>query len=392
MKDDFVRNEKNENVDMSLPLFQRPFRVRVREGWEKFLKGEEKLRAFIDQKADSEVIAEYFADLLAPAFEDVYAEVGFNGEKYELILNLEGDWPRLFSMTYFRRHAPEEVLAHWNILVGRQAREPKSEENRGKFGVQISGNAVYANEILVWTEWNDKEAKVFLYCEKLLPLLREKENEAYHIAYIMLDYAIGELAEMKYICELNILDAPYEEPALSLVQLLPHFLENLSLGREELFDAERYCELYCGYRMKPDEEAHDGLRRDVIVGSGCFMSLLNDFWRGESYIMDTYHKDGIVAGYFCFPLYGFEGDNIGGQILDFRDDSAAMIEKMAGLDSFSYIGGASGIYYGYLDFIAWDLKAVLDAAAAVFSKSGLDWVMFHSFRQEAEGIMLFKNN
>lgn len=392
MEDDFAMHGKENRGDMSLPLFQRPFRVRVREGWEKFLKGEEKLRALIDRKADSEVIAEYFADLLAPAFEDVYAEVGFNGEKYELILNLEGDWSRLFSLTYFKHHAPGEVLAHWDILIGRQSRESKSEKDMGKYGLQISGNAVYANEIQVWTEWNGKEAKVSLYCEKLLPLLQEKENEAYHIAYIMLDYAIGELAEMQYICQLNILDAPGQEPALSLAQLLPHFLENLSLGREELFDAGRYCELYCGYHMKPDEEAHDGLRRDVIAGSGCFMSLLNEFWHGETYIMDAYHKDGIVAGYLCFPLYGFEGDNKGAKILDFRDDAAAMMENMAGPDSFAYIGGASGIYYGYLDFIAWDLKAVLDAAVAVFGRSGLDWVMFHSFRQETEGIMLFKNN
>lgn len=385
MESSHAEDQEEKKVDMSLPMFQRPFCVRVREGWEKFMKGEEKLRALIDQKADHEMIAEYFADLLAPAFKDVFAEVGFNGEKHELILNLEGAWWRLFAVTYFQRHAPEEVLRHWDILVGRQSREHKSD-----YGVQISDNAVCANEIQVWTVWEEKRAEVSVYCEKFLPLLPEKENEAYQIAYIMLDYAIGELAEMEYIRELHILDAPYEEPALSMAQLLSHFMENLSLSREELSDAGRYCEMYYAYHMKPDEEAHDGLRRDVFAGSGCFMSLLNEFWRGETYIMDAFHANGIVAGYFCFPLYGFEGENRGAQILDFRDDSAAMIEKTAGLDSFSYIGGAAGIFYGYLDFIAWDLKAVLDAAAAVFSQSGLDWVMFHSFRQEAEGIMLFR--
>ena len=249
---------------------------------------------------------------------------------------------------------------------------------------------MYANEIQVWTAWENKEAKVSVYCEKFLPLLPENKNDAYQIVYIMLDYAIGELAEMKYICELNILDTPFAEPALPLAQLQKHFMENLSLSREELLDAERYCELYYGYQMKPDEKADDGLRRDVYVGSSCFVSLLNEFWHTETYIMDSYHKDGIVAGYFCFPLYGFEGENRGNEILDFRDDSATMIEQAAGLDSFAYLGGATGIYYGYLDFIAWDLKAVLDAAVAVFSRSGLDWVMFHSFRQDADGIMLYK--
>lgn len=383
-------DEKDKQVDVSLPLFQRPFRVRVRESWENFQAGEERLRSFIDQKADSEVIAEQLGALLAPVFEEVYAEVGFNGEKYELLLNLDGDWSRLFSLTYFQSHAPEEVLAQWNIRVGRQSREYESGEALEKYQVQICGSTVCASEIQVWTAWEDKRAKVFIYCEKLLPLLQERENEAYWIAYTMLDYAVGELAEMEYISELQILDAPYEETALSLAQVLPHFMENLSLGRKELLDARRYCELYCGYRMNPDEEAQDGLRGDVIAGSSCFLRLLNEFWQGETHIMDTYHADGIVAGYFCFPLHGFKGDDRGAQILDFRDDSAAMIENAAGTDSFSYIGGALGIHYGYLDFIAWDLKAVLDAAVDVFGKSGLDWVMFHSFRQDAEGITLFE--
>ena len=105
--------------------------------------------------------------------------------------------------------------------------------------------------------------------------------------------------------------------------------------------------------------------------------------------MDTFHADGIAAGYFCFPLYGFEGTDRGAQILDFRDNAAENIEKTAGLDSFTYIGGASGIYYGYLDFIAWDLQAVLDAAVSVFAQSGIDWVIFHRFRQDADSITLF---
>ena len=32
----------------------------------------------------------------------------------------------------------------------------------------------------------------------------------------------------------------------------------------------------------------------------------------------------------------------------------------------TFLGGATGLYYGYLDFIAWDLPAVLDAANSIF--------------------------
>lgn len=378
--------DNNNQENKSLPLFEIPFRERVREGWKNFMKDEAELRRLIDERTGGEEIGEQLEILLCPVFTEVYAEVGFHEGKYDLILNLEGDWSRLFPLTFFKRQAPREVLEHWNILVGRQARDEKS----GDFQLRIEEDLVSAEDFQVWTVWAGKEAEVSVYCEKLLPLLPERESNAYWIVYTMLDYAMGELTEMKYISELKLLQAPKEEKALSLSELLPNFMGQLSLTREELFDAERYCQMYAGYQMKPDEEAEDGLRRDVYVGSCGFLPLLNEFWRGESRMMDTFHRDGIAAGYFCYPLYGFQREDRSAQILDFRDEMADKIEEMAGAESFAFIGGASGIYYGYLDFIAWDLKAVLDAAVSVFGESGIDWAMFHSFRQDADGITLFE--
>lgn len=378
--------DNNNQENRSLPLFELPFRERVREGWKNFLKDEAELRRLIDERAGGEEIGEQLEILLCPVFTEVYAEVGLHEGKYDLILNLEGDWSRLFPLVYFKRRAPKEVLKNWNILVGRQARDEKS----GSFQLRIEEDLVSEEDFQVWTVWTGKEAEVSVFCEKLLPLLPERESNAYWIVYTMLDYAMGELTEMKYISELKLLQAPKEQNALPLSELLPHFMEQLSLTREELFDAERYCQMYTGYQMKPDVEAEDGLRRDVYVGSCGFLPLLNEFWRGESRMMDTFHRDGIAAGYFCYPLYGFQGEDRSAQILDFRDEMADKIEETAGADSFSFIGGASGICYGYLDFIAWDLKAVLDAAVSVFGESGIDWAMFHSFRQDADGITLFE--
>ncbi len=368
------------------------FRLRVHACWEHFLQGEEQLRQLIDQKADSEAIAERIASLLTPAFNDVSAEVGFNGEKHELILNLDGNWARVFPLIYFQKQAPAKVLEHWNILIGRQSREidRQKEKSLGDYQIQISGNSVCIDEIQVWTVWENEKANVSIYCEKLAALLPEKESEAYWIAYVMLDYAVGELAEMSYVRELEVLAAPHAEPSMTLAQLPSQFMEQLSLTVEELFDPERYCARYSAYRMEPNEDADDGLRGDVFTGSSCLISLLNAFWSEDTYIMDTFEQDGVTAGYFCYPLGGFTGDDRGAQILDFRDNTAMMIENTAGAENFTYIGGATGIHFGYLDFISWDIKAVLDAAVSVFEKSGIDWVMFHSFRQDDEGITLFE--
>ena len=68
-------------MDKKNKLPERPFRARVHECWDNFLKGEAALRQLIDQRADSEKIAEQLDALLTPAFETVYGEVGFNGKK-----------------------------------------------------------------------------------------------------------------------------------------------------------------------------------------------------------------------------------------------------------------------------------------------------------------------
>ena len=54
----------------------------------------------------------------------------------------------------------------------------------------------------------------------------------------------------------------------------------------------------------------------------------------------------------------------------------------------TFLGGATGLYHGYLDFIAWDLPAVLTAAQAFFEGSGLPYAHFHAFRRDVGGVPL----
>ena len=146
-----MANENNQE-NRSLPLFELPFDRRVEEGWKHFLKEEAELRRLIDERADSEGISEQLEILLCPVFTVVYAEVGFHEGKYDLILNLEGDWSRLFPLVYFKKRAPKEVLELWNILVGRQARDEKN----GDFQLKTGNNLVSAEDFQIWTEWQGK--------------------------------------------------------------------------------------------------------------------------------------------------------------------------------------------------------------------------------------------
>ena len=108
---------------ISLPQFWECFRERTENWWETFAEMEAELRQMMDEDKDHTRGAELVAQMegaLNQAFDEISFEMGFNGKKHELILTPEGDKVKLFELVYFQKHAPKEVLEHWNILVGRQ--------------------------------------------------------------------------------------------------------------------------------------------------------------------------------------------------------------------------------------------------------------------------------
>ena len=52
------------------------------------------------------------------------------------------------------------------------------------------------------------------------------------------------------------------------------------------------------------------------------------------------------------------------------------------------IGGATGLYCGYVDFIAWDIREALNMAKEFFEGTDIPWAIFHTFRREAGSVPL----
>ena len=52
-------------------------------------------------------------------------------------------------------------------------------------------------------------------------------------------------------------------------------------------------------------------------------------------------------------------------------------------------GGATGLYCGYVDFIAWDIREALNMAKEFFEGAAdIPWASFHTFRREAGSVPL----
>ncbi len=133
---------------IALPQFSECFRERTENWWETFAEMEAELRQMMDEDKDHTRGAELVAQMeetLNLVFDEISFEMGFNGKKHELILTPEGDKVKLFELVYFQKHAPKEVLEHWNILVGRQP--IRNIGLRTEDGWDISGE-----DVQIWLE------------------------------------------------------------------------------------------------------------------------------------------------------------------------------------------------------------------------------------------------
>lgn len=382
-------NDTQEYIDdcrrrLSLPRFEKNFRERTQEGWAAFSQIEAELRQIIDTDEThqrGEELVEKCGNALKTALRDTSFELGFNGEKYELILSPEGLRSRLFPLVYFQKQAPESVLEHWNIWVGRQPCEG--------FELRAGEIEVRAEDVQMWAEeTEDHQVSLVLYCEKLTPLLKEDTDKVWWALSMLVDQTIGEVSAIAFVAGFDVYAQPKDEPA-KLLSELPELLQSMGLSLWR--DGGDYLEnSYRAYELEPVQDPDADWRLDVYTGSCRLPVLINDYLTARADTVDEYHRDGIAAGFLCYPVDGFAGEDRAEQILRFRDDLRDAILEKAGAEAVTFLGGATGLYFGYLDFLAWDLPAVLDAARDFFEDSQIDQGGFHTFRRDVGTVRLWE--
>lgn len=367
---------------ISWPQFSECFRERTQNWWETFAEQEAGLRRMMDEDKDHRHGAEIAAQMegvLNLTFDEISFEMGFNGEKYELILTPEGNKVKLFELVYFQKHAPEEVLEHWNILVGRKP--IRNIGLRTDDGWEISGE-----DVQIWLEaQGENRFAISAYCEKLLPMLREQEGRAWWMLTTLTDQVLGEISHMRYIDSFDVLEKPKAEPSI-LMSHLPDRLKERGLDLSA--DPEAFLENYIAYQMKPNEDPEADWRLDVMVGSTRCVPLVNGYLNADNDFMDALHADGVAAGFFCYPLDTLREHEDSQKIFDFRDKLEEALTAGNGPEALTLIGGATGLYCGYVDFIAWDIQAALSKAKEFFAGTDIPWASFHTFCREAGTVTL----
>ena len=140
--------------------------------------------------------------------------------------------------------------------------------------------------------------------------------------------------------------------------------------------------------MEPNKDPEADWRLDVMVGSTNCVPLINGYLNADNDFMDALHADGAVAGFFCYPLDALREEEGTNKIFDFRDKLEEVFTTGDGPEVLTLTGGVTGLFCGYVDFIAWDIEAALQMAKEFFEDSEIPWARFHTFRREAGTVNL----
>ena len=110
-----------------------------------------------------------------------------------------------------------------------------------------------------------------------------------------------------------------------------------------------------------------------MLGSTCCVPLINGYLNADNDFMDDLHADGAVAGFFCYPLDTLREEEGTEKIFDFRDKLEELFTTGNGPEVLTLTGGATGLYCGYVDFIAWDIRTALNMAKEFFEGTDIPW-------------------
>lgn len=365
--------------------FDKNFKERTLEAWYVFEQNEEKLRQLMSEdryRRNGDEIIKLSEAAFSIVLSDVDFTIGFNGEKFEVIFSPNGSKVELFKLAYFTKHVPKSLLENWDFLLGLRA-DPD-------YFLQFGDLSIGAKDVQLWIENPGKTyLELSIYCSKLSSLPVEQRQSSHGILCFLASKVVGELNLMAFVDSVNILVEPLPEK--------PYLLSDLSALMENMnFDlnitAEEYLDCGITYGRKPNEDDTFELRMDVLKGFTSCPSLFNEYLDGATYSSDTLYADGAIAGFICYSLEEFVGEEKVDKAMAFNQELEKYLEKYAGPDVYTYIGDAVGQHCGYLDVIAWDLPALLEAAKEFFKNNKAAKADFYGFKRDSEVVNLWQGD
>lgn len=379
----FIDSCKKQTV---CPYMLPSFNERAQKAWDAFVAIEEKVRTMIDsmrqdsqERVDYETSMQLVHDALENVFDDINFELGFDQDRYDLVLSAHGFKRQLLVLLHFARLMPEQLKSTWKVTVGRRSAIEG-------FSMRAHGQEVSPKDVRVWMRVQDRGVGLQLYCEKLARLAKQEPEKVDWFLHILVDQVLGEVSNILLVQAFEVLDRPLQTKSISLAEL-PEQLKQRGL-RVSNNVAQRMEQSYFGYEQKPDENWESDWRSDIFIGRSRARNLLAGYENQSRKAWEALANEGAFAGFIAFSLSWFDGENRGEKIMAFCQTLHRHLDKECGSDVYCHLGSANGIYACYVDFFAWDIHKILDSLVPFFDKAPVPWAIYHVLRRDGAPIVL----
>jgi hypothetical protein len=177
------------------------------------------------------------------------------------------------------------------------------------------------------------------------------ESDRWTVLFLVLDEALGEFGTQSWIGQIKMTDSRLAD-AMPLKEL-PAFVSSTEV--ETGWKKYAPTDTWTGYQMK---EPHDRFRRgDIIAGTTCNMTLLDEFLQSEDRLEDPLAQTGAD---YLFVKFDASILPEGKQVEVRAKIEDALQESLLAARSGRHLGGALGIRFAYIDLMIFDGGSSLD--------------------------------
>lgn len=369
---------------LSVPVFEKPFRVRVKEVWAAIEAESEKLEQLFSEIAGPEAVRSRLEVLMAPVAGpwwkiDVYARRG----RIMIEISPHGWRLECFPILEFIRHMPESLKEHWDVNPGRMQRP-----NVAEMTFSAGGFMIPASDIRIWPQHAEGMWKLMVYVENSASFDEPAFFECFHAVRTLIDRAVGEAARLRWADSISLCRAAPEGTGLTLLEFADFLRENAPDSVHETL--ENYALMPHEYRMRPDRSPDAPLLADVRKGVTLCPPLGYLYSQKKTVGMDALASVGATAGFIFFEVNEESSDGASKEARRKAAREALQAHLlMTCPDCIDFVGVAEGTRYEYLQFFSWDIQPVIAAAAEFFGT--LDDVLeagFHTYLRDASSTML----
>ena len=364
IKDDVEYFINCSEQGINVPIITCSFLDRVKLTWDEFKQRRSHIEDLINTNEHDLAIA-LLEECFHVLFEDIHFELGIKDKVYEIIFPTECDLATTLQLKTFIAHVPSKLKKHWSFIIGRPYDANLIIDN-GAAKLTSQDFMVYSCDI------GNNRYDLKIIAPKLKQLTSTDE-QAQKLAFYFIASTLGEVNYLNHIAGLELLNKEANIKDLSDYDqgcTLDSFIEKLK---------EQGLKLNNDVKLLPDsclkEYQHATpygnemcSRFDIDHGMSSLLGLHVEFLREESSLYNSFYHNGAIPVFICFELTNppkssslhITDSQLEKMVATIRNKTAAVA---------SIVGYASGLNYGYIDCIAWDVQKFLACIDYYFNQN-----------------------